>query len=256
MLLAAVGEAAPAGVALLAVDVRLDRAAVARLHVRHALADREHFDAELVPGNARIAEERHLAEIAAEIGAADADAVHAHERFARPGLRPARAMSMLARSVCGFSSWSGFHECVGARWSVSCSPAGLRCARGSSPARRSPALRRAVARRAARATHFAQLRMLFGIRRAGDGGGDVRIREGELERELARCPRPCCAQCSAARRAAAFTSSGSFSQAGSGAFVSRRAQNGPAFITPTPFAFRYGTSSRRSACFAACIGCS
>ena len=47
----------------------------------------------------------------------------------------------------------------------------------------------------------------------------------------------------AAVRAAAFTASGSFSHAGSGAFVSRRAEKGPAFIAPTPFVFKYGTAS-------------
>ena len=51
------------------------------------------------------------------------------------------------------------------------------------------------------------------------------------------------AQSAAASRAAAFTLSGSFSQAGRGAFVSRRAENGPAFIAPTPVLFKYGTAS-------------
>ena len=54
---------------------------------------------------------------------------------------------------------------------------------------------------------------------------------------------PFFAQCAAAARAAAFTSSGSLSHAGNGAFVSKRALNGPAFIAPTPFDFRYGTIS-------------
>ena len=43
------------------------------------------------------------------------------------------------------------------------------------------------------------------------------------------------AQSSAAIRAAAFTSSGSFSHAGSAAWVSSRALKGPAFSAPTPF---------------------
>ena len=49
---------------------------------------------------------------------------------------------------------------------------------------------------------------------------------------------PLPAQCAAAARAAAFTASGSFSQAGRGAFVSRRAENGPALIAPTPLLFK------------------
>ena len=64
---------------LLAVHVRLDRAAVARPDVRHAGADGEDFDAEFVAGDARVAVERHLAEVAADVGAADADPVDADD---------------------------------------------------------------------------------------------------------------------------------------------------------------------------------
>ncbi len=84
-LLAAVRLAAAAGVTVRVVDVRLDGAAVAGLDVRHALADRHDLDAQLVAGDARIAEERHLAEIAADVGAADADTVDAHQRLAGTG---------------------------------------------------------------------------------------------------------------------------------------------------------------------------
>ena len=54
----------------------------------------------------------------------------------------------------------------------------------------------------------------------------------------------------AAARAAAFTSSGSFSHAGSGASVSSRALNGPAFIAPMPFALSSGivSSAKRVFC--------
>ena len=86
VLLAAVGVAAAAGVALLAVDVRLDRAAIARPDVGHARADGEHLDAQLVARDARIAEEGHLAEVAADVGAADADPVDADQGLARAGL--------------------------------------------------------------------------------------------------------------------------------------------------------------------------
>ena len=77
---------AAAGVAVRVVDVGLDRAAVAGLDVRHALADLDHLDPQLVAGDARIAEEGHLAEVAADVGPADADPVDAHQRLARPGL--------------------------------------------------------------------------------------------------------------------------------------------------------------------------
>ena len=85
--LAAIRPAAAAGVAGRVVDVGLDRAAVARPDVRHALADRDHFDAQFVPQNPRIRDKRHLAEIGADIGAADAHAMHADQRLARTGRR-------------------------------------------------------------------------------------------------------------------------------------------------------------------------
>src|SRR5262249_22319168 len=69
-----VGVAALAGIALLAIDVRLDGTAIARLDVRDAVADRHDLDAEFVAGDARVAEERHLAEVAVKVGPADADA--------------------------------------------------------------------------------------------------------------------------------------------------------------------------------------
>src|SRR5437868_3535281 len=81
MLFAAVGVAALAGVTRLAVDVRLDGAMIAGLNVGDRSADLEHLDAEFVSRDARIAGERHLAEVAADVGAADADAMDAHKRF-------------------------------------------------------------------------------------------------------------------------------------------------------------------------------
>ena len=58
---AAVGASLAAWEALAAVHVRFHRTTVAGLHVRHGRADGEHLDAQLVSGNPRIAEERHLA---------------------------------------------------------------------------------------------------------------------------------------------------------------------------------------------------
>ena len=57
-------------------------------------------------------------------------------------------------------------------------------------------------------------------------------------------------QRSAARRAAAFTSSGSLSQGGRAASVSSRALKGPAFITPMPRSFKNGivSSAKRVFC--------
>src|SRR5205085_6021611 len=84
--LAAVAATGPAGAALLAVQVRLDRAALAGLDVRDAGSGLEDFDPELVARDARISVEGHLAEEARDVGAADADAQHAHQRLARRGL--------------------------------------------------------------------------------------------------------------------------------------------------------------------------
>ena len=50
-----------------------------------AVADGDDLDAQLVAGDARVAVERHLAEVAADVGAADADAVDADEGLAGAG---------------------------------------------------------------------------------------------------------------------------------------------------------------------------
>ena len=52
-----------------------------------ALADGDDLDAEFVAGDARVAVERHFAEIAGVIGAADADAVDANDGVAGAGAR-------------------------------------------------------------------------------------------------------------------------------------------------------------------------
>jgi hypothetical protein len=70
---------------MLAIQVRLDGATLANPHLCYALAYGQHLDTKLVPRNSRIAEERHLAQKAAEIGSANADAMYAHQGFARTG---------------------------------------------------------------------------------------------------------------------------------------------------------------------------
>ena len=47
-----------------------------------SVADIQHFDAQLMAGNAWIAEERHLAQVAADVGSANADLVDANQRLA------------------------------------------------------------------------------------------------------------------------------------------------------------------------------
>src|ERR1700760_1017124 len=58
---------------LLTIDVRLDRATLARLDARHIRANGQNFDAQLMARNPRVAIERKFSQIAADIGAADAD---------------------------------------------------------------------------------------------------------------------------------------------------------------------------------------
>ena len=87
VLLTAIGQSATAGVALLAVDIRLDRTVVAGADVGDAVADLKHLDAQLMARDARVAEERHLAQIATNISPADADLVDAHQGLARGRLR-------------------------------------------------------------------------------------------------------------------------------------------------------------------------
>jgi hypothetical protein len=58
--------------------------------------------AKLVSGNSRIAEKGHLAQKTAEIGSANADAMHAHQGFARAGC--GRLRTSIMRKLCGFSN--------------------------------------------------------------------------------------------------------------------------------------------------------
>jgi len=81
---AAVGAAALAGVAGAAVEVGLDGATVTDLEMRNAFTDGEDFDAELMPEDARKLDEGHLTEVAAEVGAADADGTDGDEDGVRP----------------------------------------------------------------------------------------------------------------------------------------------------------------------------
>ena len=71
--------------ALLAVDVRLDTAPITGPYVHHPRADRHHFDAEFVTWDPWVTEKRHLAEVAAVVGTADAHGVDANHRLAGTG---------------------------------------------------------------------------------------------------------------------------------------------------------------------------
>jgi hypothetical protein len=76
---------ATAGIATLAIQVRFDRATLTGPHIRYPFTDGDDLNAKLVSRNSRIAEKGHLAQKAADIGSANADAMHAHQGFARAG---------------------------------------------------------------------------------------------------------------------------------------------------------------------------
>ena|SRR2546426_11663245 len=83
MALATIAVPAATRITLLTIDVWFDRTTVSRLYIRYAFANCEHLDAQLVTGNSWITEERHFAEITADIGPADANTMNSHQRFAR-----------------------------------------------------------------------------------------------------------------------------------------------------------------------------
>ena len=75
---AAVRFSSAARDAFFAVDVRFDRAAVARLHIRDSLAHGDDFNPKLVTEDARVGEKRLLAGERVNVRAANSDAMHAH----------------------------------------------------------------------------------------------------------------------------------------------------------------------------------
>jgi hypothetical protein len=106
-LLATIRPPLPAGVASLAIQIRLDRAAVSRLQTGHICPDSEHFDAQFVPRDPRIAEKRKLAEIRGDIGPTNADAMHLDERFPRPRRR--RLVDLDRLKPTGLLELDSFH---------------------------------------------------------------------------------------------------------------------------------------------------
>jgi hypothetical protein len=78
---AAVGFATAASDAASAIEVRFDRAAVARFDVFGRTTHRNHLDAKLATEYSRVAEKRLPSIEGMDVGAADSDAVNAHRRF-------------------------------------------------------------------------------------------------------------------------------------------------------------------------------
>jgi hypothetical protein len=110
---AAVGPAAAAGRAGLAVDVGLDRTAVPGGHVGDVLGHGEHLHAEFMSGNARVGEERHLSQPTGVIGAADAHPLDADQGFAGAGWRGFREVE--EAELLGFFELDRAHGAVWGR---------------------------------------------------------------------------------------------------------------------------------------------
>ena len=80
---AAVGFATAAGNAVTTIEVRFDRAAVARVHILRQAAHRDDLYAKFVTENSRVTKKRLVSVEGVDIGAADADAAHPNQRLVR-----------------------------------------------------------------------------------------------------------------------------------------------------------------------------
>src|SRR5438477_5124165 len=108
VVLATIRVPALTGEASLAINVRLNRAMIARLHVGHAVSHRKNFHAQLMARNAGITVKGHFAEIAGVIRPAYSNSMHTHERFAHAGR--ARLLDVDAPELLGFLKLNGFHS--------------------------------------------------------------------------------------------------------------------------------------------------
>jgi hypothetical protein len=84
-MLAAIGEAASARIALLAIDVGFNTASVSHLNIRNPFSNRQDFDTQFMPWDPGIGKEREFPQVSAEIGSAHADAMYPNQHFSRPG---------------------------------------------------------------------------------------------------------------------------------------------------------------------------
>jgi hypothetical protein len=85
VMLAAVGEAPSARIALLAIDVRFHTASISHLNTRNPFSNRQDFDTQFMPWDPGIGKEREFSQVSAEIGSAHADTMDPNQHFARPG---------------------------------------------------------------------------------------------------------------------------------------------------------------------------
>jgi hypothetical protein len=67
----------------LAIQIGLHAAAIPGAYRRDALADRDHLDAQFMPGYPRVGEEGHFAQVASEVSTANAHLMHPDHRITR-----------------------------------------------------------------------------------------------------------------------------------------------------------------------------
>ena len=106
---AAIGVAGAAGVTCPAIHVRFHTAAVAGLDASDIIGNRQYFDSQFMSGNPGIAEEWHLAEVAADISSADTHSVSSHQCLTRPWLTRIGNVDM--NQLSGFLKLNGLHGC-------------------------------------------------------------------------------------------------------------------------------------------------
>ena len=97
-----------AGVAILAIDIRLNRTAIPDTDSGHARSNGQHFDSQLVSRNPRVTKKWHFAQIATDIRATHADAMHADQHFPWFGIRC--FVDFNQPKLLGLFELNGFHR--------------------------------------------------------------------------------------------------------------------------------------------------
>jgi hypothetical protein len=97
-----------ASVTALAIQIGLHAAAIPWSYRRDALADRHHLDPQFVARDSRIREKRHLAQVASEVGTANAHLMDANHNLTRAGSRRFVDVDHPERS--GFFQLDGLHS--------------------------------------------------------------------------------------------------------------------------------------------------
>src|SRR5688572_6040212 len=83
---AAIGKPPPAGIALLAIDIRLYRASISHLQLSYPFTCFKNLHAEFMAWNSRVTKKRHLPEKTTNIGPANTHTVNSNKNFSWPRL--------------------------------------------------------------------------------------------------------------------------------------------------------------------------